>query len=123
MKKRKTTEEEYQQFCDEVSRLVKLFELCDWNVYFEFEDFKNNGIIACVIPNMIGRVANFKLNKRICDDDARNIKGLALHEVIHLLFSEITQLGESRYITADEWNAAVERTAVRLENILPRFIT
>jgi hypothetical protein len=115
-----TTKKHFDIYKQECLRLIDLFHLSGWRVYFEHSEMREKyGQMESDIESYI---ANMGLNKK-WDDTLRpcneaEIRKLALHEVIHLLLAPISDLGKSRFVIRDELYAAEEELVHKLERII-----
>jgi len=114
VKVRKATNEEFDTYRNEVKRLLSLFRVNDWSVYFDLEDCP--GSQAELITNYTSHVCTFVLSKKLKGDV--DVKNSALHEVCHLLISDLSDLNYSRFVTQDEVTRACEATTIKLQSIL-----
>jgi hypothetical protein len=114
----KTTPEDFELFKSEVLRLIQLFQIDDWAVYFE--KVKSANYQAACVTNVVDRTVTFRLADKI--DSPEQIKISAFHEVCHLLIVEIGDLARYRFVTEDEVTRATESTVRKLQSILKPLI-
>ena len=117
MRPKTATPEDFQVFKTEVKRLIKRFHIDGWNIYYEFGG-TDNTCNASLTTDTTSRAASFKLAKKIYLYDDIEIKETALHEVCHLLLSDITNLAYCRFVSQDEVTKEDERTTEKLSSIL-----
>ena len=115
-----TTKRHFAVFKAECERLLKLWNVVDWEVRIRHE--KCDGLATCE-PRGVSRICIIRLatNWGPLDvaDDAR-VRAAARHEVAHLVTGELIMIARSRVVSDDEITAAVEVTARRLERMLPK---
>ena len=118
----KTTKKDFEIFKAEVRRFMDVFELNNWEVAFEHKELKNNN--ATITPQL----GNYKAVITLSTDNdydkvtsdysfTEYIKRNALHEVIHLLLSRMSVVGQSRYISNAEQEEAEEELVIKLMHI------
>ena len=114
----KTTEEHYELFILECNRLVKLWGLMDWKIYFEHEENKGNR--AQIWVDGDNHTATIQLSGSWQDNNPteQGILHAARHEMIHLLIGYFNHCAESRYCTMSEMRAERERLVRHLYFIL-----
>jgi hypothetical protein len=116
----KTTPKHFQVFKKECLRLIDLFELNNWNV--EFQHGELNLRFAEIKTSLDDYIATIGFNiewddvLRPCTEE--EIKKSALHEVIHLLLSRLSDMGAARYITSAEFKSTEEELVHKLEKIM-----
>lgn len=119
----KTTKKHFETFIAEVKRLMDKWELNNWQVAFEHK--KMNTCNAKIRPQLCNYKASFAFST---DNDfdyvnhgcnkTEYIKRIAMHEVIHLLLSRLSVVGQSRYITDAELEEAEEELVHKIMHIL-----
>ncbi len=114
-KPRRSTQADYDLFQDTVKKLLKLFGICEWIIYYEWCALDGN---AQCSSNSIIRTATFSFATSVCLYSDEDIKSVALHEVCHLLLAEIECAAYSRCVTLDEIRRAQEFTAWKLHSLL-----
>jgi hypothetical protein len=112
----KTTTAKYELFVAECRRLLKKFNIDTWQIYFELR--KLDGSQAQIITDTVLRVATISLNTSTSLHTDEMIKGTALHEICHLLISEISDLATMRYVSSNDVVQACESVTRKLENLL-----
>lgn len=115
----KTTKRHFAVFEAEVRRLLKLWNLVDWEVRVTHE--KCDSLATCE-PRGISRICIIRLATKWGPLDTptdERMRASARHEVAHLVTGELVMMARSRYVTEDEVTAAIETTARRLERMLP----
>lgn len=116
----KTTKTHFKIFKKECQKWIDAWGIRDWQVYYETTDIK--GIFGQFKSDYKNRVATIVLCKDW--DDAltpltnEEIRRIAKHETIHLLFAEMSTIGSARCVTADELDEAEHKVVRRLEKIL-----
>ncbi len=115
MKPKKTTQEDYDIFVNEIKRLLKLFHIDDWHVYYDLCTLK--GANATCTSDITARGVTFRFGKSIFIYTPDEIKNTALHEVCHLLLANLSELADSRFVTRDELQQADESVAEKLTTI------
>ena len=116
MKLHKTTDEQYRYFRDCVREYLEEFRIDDWAVQFEFGE--SSGSNATCTINIDARIVTFLLATRIRYTENSEIKDLALHEVCHLLLSDVTVLIGRRFITDNQIEQACESVARKVQSLL-----
>lgn len=115
----RTTERHFAIFKAEVHRLLKLWNIVDWDVRIRHE--KTDGLATCE-PRAISRICVIRLATDWGPNDTPTddlVRSSARHEVAHLVTGELIMMARSRCVTDDELTAAIETTARRLERMLP----
>jgi len=115
MGSRKATQEDFEIFKAEVLRLVEKFHIDDWTIVLKFEPLKGNNAEISTIPT--AHHATIKFSTTTTLNDADEIRWSALHEVCHLLLSEISDVGWERWATIDQMKHADESTANKLASL------
>jgi hypothetical protein len=115
-----TTKKQFELFKAEALKWIKIFEMSDFNIYFVHE--KLDYAYANILTDYMGCSATIRFSTD-WDDSARKIsdeeiKQTAKHECIHLLLGNLANLGESRFITKDEFRKAEESLVRKLEKII-----
>lgn len=83
----------FKKYCDEY---IVGHRLGDWMVQYDHADLGKD--LSCVVFETKQRIAKIKLNtKWDCEVTDRNIREVALHEVLHLALSRLMDLAESRF--------------------------
>ena len=117
MMSHKTTKKNYKLFVHECQRLIRKWGLRDWKVYYERDDDENNR--GRLWHDARNHVATIQLSKKWDIKPTRkSIKFCARHEVTHLLFAVLSELGSSRCFNEDEFQREKERVARHLQSIL-----
>ena len=116
----KITKKEFNLFVEECEKWQKYFQLNDWRIDYYFE--KLNGATASCYRILEDKVAEITLNTIIGRDDnstcLSHLKETALHEVLHILLSDITLLAQKRFISKDEIDIAEHSLIRKLETII-----
>lgn len=120
----KTSKKDLDIFITEVKRLMKDWELNNWQVAFEHKRLIDTN--ARIKPQLGDYKATFALSTDISygppfineQTKEEYIKKLAQHEVIHLLLSRLSVVGQSRYITDAEQEEAEEELVHKIMHIL-----
>lgn len=121
-KANKTTAEHFGWFKDAVNRWQKELGLTDWNIQLRHEALES--ALATTYANNAGAVATIALNTSWNELDIptkERIERVALHEVIHVLLSDLSYLAECRYTSKEEIDVAEHKTVRRLEQVLARL--
>ncbi len=114
----KTTKEHYKLFVSECQRLVILWGLNDWKIYYEYG--KSEGNRGKLWTNGEYHIATIQLaadwETEVVTE--QGIKSCARHEVIHLLFAYLVYIAECRFCTDTELYTEKERLVRHLQSIL-----
>ncbi len=116
----KITARHFAIFKAEIHRLLKLWNIVDWDVRVRHE--KMDADLAECQPRGVARICVIRLNTSwgVGDEPTDEaLRATARHEVAHLVTGELIMMARSRYATEDEVIAAIETTARRLERMLP----
>jgi hypothetical protein len=116
LKPRPTTEADFELFKSEIARLVEKFGLCEWHVYYDLRPISPHN--AQCETNVISRSCTMVLNTRIALYTDEEMKDTAAHEVSHLILADVVDLGGYRWVSKDEFFAASERVARKIQNLL-----
>lgn len=116
----RTTARHFAIFKAEVRRLLKLWNMVDWDVRVYHEKC-DKALATCeargvVHVCIICLSTTWDVPVAPIDED---IRAVARHEVAHLVTGELIMMARSRYCTDDEVTAAIETTARRLGRMLP----
>ena len=99
----KTTKKQFNMFRREIKNLLKLYGLMDWEVIYCHEQIDGRAI-ATTAPELESRIVVFTLNMRYISDDPPmsdiELKAIALHEVLELLFTKLEDMVCKSNITA-----------------------
>lgn len=117
----KTTQEHFEYFKYICLRWFKLFELADWDIYFKHGEAEGN--LALIKFNL----QSYLISCHFCDEWNDALKPLsqeeifkvAKHELIHNLLAEMSELGSSRYVTQERFEAAEEALVNKLNRLIP----
>lgn len=115
----KTTEKHFKIFKEECERLIKLWGLTGWKVYYEHTQLQEK--YASMSTDLDNQVSSIALNtewqelRPLNDDEIRKV---AKHETIHLLLARLSDLGASRYVSSLELKSAEEDIVHKLEGLL-----
>ena len=120
----KTTKRHFAIFKAEVERLVKLWDLHDWEVRVLHGGTGPSAGGTCAV-NHATHIACIRLNDRWPQNPEVALTKEALldtarHEVCHVVSGELLSACESRYLTTDEEKSACEAVCIRLIRLLPR---
>ena len=90
----KTTKKQFTLFKREIKSNIKLYGLMDWDVIIEHVQAGARSI-ATTVPELESRIVVFSLNTNILMDSAltdKDIKEVALHEVLELRFTKLEDM-------------------------------
>ena len=110
----KITKSDFKVFKKEFKRLVKIFGLTDWTVYFKHDTFNKN--IAEILADAQSRVVTIRLNTNV-GKEWKGPKETAMHEVGHLLTTDLSNMasnGEAQWLVYK----CNEKFAARFANAL-----
>jgi len=95
----------------------KLFGLTGYKVYFKYEPI--DGAFASITCAQNDMVATVRLNSKLPDKDGRHkdIRGSAIHEVLHLLLMRLEIIAKCRYVASEEIYESVEEIVHKLEGL------
>lgn len=117
----KTTATDFTYFKKQCEKWICKFGLTDWEVAFDHTDC-NDGTLASCSANTEGqKIATLSLEKDWPNDvvNKESLSRTALHEVLHLLFSDLTCLCGKRFgITEYMLNQLEHSLLNRLEAVL-----
>jgi len=117
----KLTKEQHALFRKECDRLQVVLGLQGWKIYHAVK--KLSGVYATTHSDALAKVATLELNAQWEDypnnpPSAANIRGLALHEMLHVFLADLTGLAHSRFLDAGEIDEAEHRIVRTLEKLL-----
>jgi len=112
--------DEFEFFCEEVNKCIKKLGLTDWkvNIRKEDEDDSIGDVWAKVYYNIVSMKATIIFAKQNTGRSVKEIKITALHEVIHLLLSDLTVMATARTWDEDLFESAEHKIVNRLINII-----
>lgn len=112
----KTTNSDFETYRKEIQRLIDIFGLKGWHLFFRHESL--NDSFAEIRYNMSARNAVFVLNTEFdtIDYSEDQIKRSAFHEVCELLLARISNLAKFRYTTEEEIDEEIHNIIRILEN-------
>lgn len=115
----KTTSLHFELFKVECRKWVEVFGLKGWQIHFEHNGKKDNSRASCTY-DVVDRSVSFILQRDWDRDDVTNreVRFVALHEVLELLLSSLSNLAGFRYTTKLEIEEEVHVIIRTLENIL-----
>ncbi len=121
MKPIKTTPEQFELFKAEVRRLIDIFHIDGWKVFYEFKLLKNAN--AQLWTDVTERSAKFILSTtNTLSDSDYDVKDAALHEVCHLIMADVVDLGDSRFVSHLEYTSACERVTRKIQALLSTLV-
>ena len=93
-------------------------KLDDWSLYFVHKSIKD--AYATMDYHITGRAASITLNTNWINRDTSdfNLKKCALHEVVHIMLSELSSEAKSRYTDQFSIEKAEEALTVKLTNLI-----
>jgi hypothetical protein len=113
----KITNKDFMLFQAEVKRLMRVYGLSGWQVYFKQDDILSYGEVK---TSALDRVVTFTFPKTIergAESDYNPLK-TAKHEVCHLLLAPLSDLAYTRFTSENEIYAAEEDIVNKLASIL-----
>ena len=116
---RKVSKRQFELFKKECKKWIDIFELNNWDVAY----MQNKTKKAFAYCNT--NVTHYKATMHFCkvwDDEVvkltdENIKKTALHEILHLLLSRLSDYGYARFVADDEMTEAEEELVNKLINV------
>ncbi len=116
---RKVSKRQFELFKKECKKWIDIFELNNWNVAYMQNKTKKS--FAYCHTNVTHYKATIHLCK-VWDDEVvkltdENIKKTALHEILHLLLSRLSDYGYARFVADDEMTEAEEELVNKLINV------
>ena len=118
--KKKITENDFNFFVSECKKWQKKLELGNWDIDYFLE--KLDSAEGTIDRNYFSCRASITLATEIKltngDSAKKVIKEIAKHEMIHLLLSNFSAVGSSRFSTEDEFKKAEEELVVKLCKII-----
>ena len=118
-KQYKTTPKHFELFKKECLKWINVLGLNDWEMDYTHKDIKSEWR-SWVAYDVINRIAT--INLEISWDDNKPtdnlVKRMAFHEVLHLLFADISALVNSRTVTQKMLDMCEHKLIRILENIL-----
>lgn len=117
----KTTAHHFRVFRAEVVRLMNLWAMPLWDLSIRHESIDDRHGADCWMDGP-SRKASIRLNtewgnNRVITD--HGIREIARHEAIHLLLAPVTDIGERRFVSLDQWKAGEHELLELLMRILP----
>jgi len=110
----KVTKAKFEEFKVECQKWLDRFGLLDYVVFYKQAKLDDRD--ATVSINYQGKVCDITCSTEI--EDETDIRGVAIHEVVHILLGEMSGLGCSRFCSLRELDRAEERVAMVLEKCL-----
>lgn len=118
----KTTAADFDFWCSEVTHWLRAFGLYQqWELRYHHVFEKEPENRAMVSYNIEGRMASFKLYANWGDSTVsrHTLARVALHEVLHLVLAELSDMVRRRYGVTREMEDAAEHVVLRrLEDAL-----
>jgi len=117
MKLNQTHFKKFKKYCE---FYVEKFKLDNWEIAFDWIEDNKEGR-AKVIPNISGYIATLYLSDewygydKICDNDIKNV---AKHEVIHIILARLSENGNTRFLSIDDFKESEEELVRKLEKLL-----
>lgn len=114
----KTSNKEFEIFVNECEYFVELFGITDWKIYYSHEMWSTDSYANCDL-NKKARVATINLSTEWNDDIKTKkemhdiLKEIALHEVCHILLSDMCHLAMSKKINSMEDIDSIEHIIIR----------
>lgn len=114
----KTNKKDFEIFTSECEYFVELLGLTDWKIYYTHELWSNDSYANCDL-NIPARVATINLStdwnegKKTKEELNYILKEIALHEVCHILLSDLCQLALSKYIKSSDEIDSIEHVIIR----------
>jgi len=120
----KTTKKQFEYFKKCCKKYIDKFHLGYWEVdyYLQKLDNADGRISANYIACRVSIFLDTSIVLTNNDTIEEVIEYTAQHEVLHLLFSNISALARSRYATEDEINKTEEELVVKVQHILKELI-
>ena len=89
----KTTKKQFTLFKREVKSNIKLYGLVDWDVVIVHEQ-AGTRTISTTVPELESRIVVFTLNTNIASEPITDeeLKEIAVHEVLELLFTKLEDM-------------------------------
>jgi hypothetical protein len=116
----KLTQKDFKLFKSECEKWIKKFGLLGWKVYYSFKQIEDK--FGGCSTDYEGRVATIYLNPDFdCPmpiNKTEQIKQIALHEALELLFSPLWGLTQSRQYSESEYEMQHHNIIFILEKIL-----
>lgn len=110
------TKNQFELYKKEVKRLIRKFHIDTWCILFTYGGIEEEWA-AQLTTNVETRKAEFYISDRNIMTQAE-VKECALHEVCHLLITEVSDAARERYMTSECVTQAIESTTQKLERLL-----
>lgn len=113
-----TMNEDFEIFQQEFYKWQKLFGLTGYFIYFKYEPLCEN--FADIVIDHQRCAVTVRLNSDIPNKNKPflDVNETAKHEAIHLLVSNLEDLGYKRYVTEDDIRAAAEQLVNKLATLI-----
>lgn len=113
----RTSELDFAVFTEAVNKWQQTLGLTEWDIQLRHD---KTDALASTYTNNEGRVATIILGKTWPNDPItqERVQRAALHEVLHILLSDMAWIGESRFIGTGEMTVAEHSVVRRLERAL-----
>lgn len=119
MKSERTTSSDFERFKEHAIQAFRAWGVDDWDIRFKHQ--RLSGAMANCSTDLTGRMARLRLSTDFGPNPITDaiLRDTARHEAVHVLLAQVTNIGNSRWATEDEFKAAEEALVQRLLRVLP----
>ena len=120
----KVTTQHFQIFVKACKFWCKQFGLLDHRINYYYDKLDDDSTCACTSTERESRCVAISLNTSwIVAVSKTRLENVALHEVMHVLLGDLTELANQRFTSEEDIDTANEAAVVRLENGISDLIS
>jgi hypothetical protein len=98
--------------------------MMDFRIEYYMDKLEQDGACAITHFDIEDRAASITINTQwMVPVTDRTVNAVALHEVVHLVLADLTDLGRERHVLAKSIWQANESAVVRIENCIMGLLT